>query len=127
MTIVEEDRQNDETVISSIKLSESKEGNNDNNKENSADIKNNEDTTIQQESNTEKKKKKKKNKSKKKKEIEITDADFGPIVDFTKNEGFVYDPKKAEVDNDDIQLKKRQWEIPDVRSIAYLRRLGMFQ
>lgn len=69
-------------------------------------------------------KKNKKNK-KKRKEVIITDDDFGPIVDFTKREGFVYDPLKAEFDINEVHLEKRPWEIPDVRSVAYLRRLGI--
>ena len=64
-------------------------------------------------------------KKKKKKVVKITDDDFEPISDFTKNEGFVYDPQKAEFDISEVRLQKRPWEIPDVRSLAYLRRLGI--
>lgn len=80
------------------------------------DLQNIKDSTI--------KKKKKKDKKKKKKEVIITDEDFEPIDDFTQREGFVYDPEKAEFDINEVHLEKRPWEIPDVRSIAYLRRLG---
>ena len=69
--------------------------------------------------------KKKNKKKKKKKAVKITDDDFGPIVDFTKNEGFVYDPEKAELKDSEVHLERRPWEIQDVRSIVYLRRLGM--
>ena len=69
--------------------------------------------------------KKKNKKKKKKKAVKITDDDFGPIVDFTKNEGFVYDPEKAELKDSEVHLERRPWEIQDVRSIVYLRRLGI--
>ena len=68
---------------------------------------------------------KKAHKKKKKKAVKITDDDFGPIVDFTKNEGFVYDPEKAELKDSEVHLERRPWEIQDVRSIVYLRRLGI--
>lgn len=71
------------------------------------------------------KKRKKNKKQKKRKDVVITDEDFGPIVDFTKKEGFVYDPYKAEFDINEVHLERRPWEIPDVRSVAYLRRLGI--
>lgn len=77
---------------------------------------------IQQESI---KRKKKKN-TKKKNKVLITDDDFEPPVDFTKQEGFVYDPQKAEFDISEVRMEKRPWEIPDVRSIVYLRRLGRY-
>ena len=70
-------------------------------------------------------KKKKSRKKKNKKKIIITEEDFGPEVDFTKQEGFVYDPQKAEFGIDEVQLKKRPWLIQDVRSLLYLRRLGI--
>lgn len=70
-------------------------------------------------------KKKKNRKKKNKKKIIITEEDFGPEVDFTKQEGFVYDPQKAEFGIDEVQLKKRPWLIQDVRSLLYLRRLGI--
>lgn len=70
--------------------------------------------------------KKKNKKKKKKKVVKITDDDFGPVVDFTKNEGFVYDPEKAELKDSEVHLERRPWEIQDVRSIVYLRRLGIF-
>ena len=68
-------------------------------------------------------KKKKKHGKKKKENIIITDDDFGPLTDFTKKEGFVYDPTKAEFDINEVRFEKRPWEIPDVRSVLYLRRL----
>ena len=68
-------------------------------------------------------KKKKKHGKKKKETVIITDDDFGPVTDFTKNEGFVYDPSKAEFDINEVRFEKRPWEIPDVRSVLYLRRL----
>ena len=67
--------------------------------------------------------KKSKKKNRKKKKIIITDEDFGPEVDFTKQEGFVYDPEKAEFCIDEVHLEKRPWLIQDVRSLLYLRRL----
>ena len=68
-------------------------------------------------------KKKKKHGKKKKGTVIITDDDFGPLTDFTKKEGFVYDPTKAEFDINEVRFEKRPWEIPDVRSVLYLRRL----
>lgn len=56
--------------------------------------------------------------------LEITDDDFGPEVDFTKREGFVYDPVKAVFSPDEVNVKRRPWKIQDVRSFLYLRRLG---
>ena len=127
MTIDEEDQQSMEIT----QPPEHQNGNQEEEKENNKIKVEGKEINNSTTANNEKKKKKKKQKNKKnkknKKEVEITDADFGPIVDFTKNEGFVYDPEKAALDSDDIQLKKRQWEIPDVRSIAYLRRLGRFR
>ena len=126
MTSDEEDQQNKEiTQPSEIQNGNQEEKTKNNNNKVEGEEVNND--AISNNEKKQKKKKQKKTKNKKnKKEVEITDADFGPIVDFTKNEGFVYDPEKAALDSDDIQLKKRQWEIPDVRSIAYLRRLGSF-
>lgn len=68
-------------------------------------------------------KKKKKHGKKKEKTVVITDDDFGPLTDFTKQEGFVYDPEKAEFDINEVRFEKRPWVIPDVRSVLYLRRL----
>ena len=61
-------------------------------------------------------KKKKNRKKKNKKKIIITEEDFGPEVDFTKQEGFVYDPQKAEFGIDEVQLKKRPWLIQIFRA-----------
>lgn len=88
-----------------------------------------------QQKNENKKKKKhgKKRKTKvaTKKEVKeediITEEDFGPEVDFTKMEGFHYDPEKAEYHMDEVTIKKRPWKIQDVRSFLYLRRLGSYR
>lgn len=82
------------------------------------------DVKEEKETKTEKKTSKKK-KNRKKKKIIITEDDFGPEVDFTKQEGFVYDPQKAEFGIDEVHLQKRPWLIQDVRSLLYLRRLGI--
>lgn len=71
----------------------------------------------------EKKKKKKDKKKRKRAPPVLTDEDFGPLIDFTMKEGFVYDPEKGKLDDEDIKLKRRPWVIPDVRSVLYLRRL----
>ena len=70
-----------------------------------------------------KKKKKKDRKKRKRAPPVLTEEDFGPLMDFTKLEGFVYDPEKGKLDDDDIKVKRRPWVIPDVRSVLYLRRL----
>ena len=70
-----------------------------------------------------KKKKKKDGKKRKRAPPVLTEEDFGPLIDFTKLEGFVYDPEKGKLDDDDIKVKRRPWVIPDVRSVLYLRRL----
>ena len=69
------------------------------------------------------KKKKKDRKKRKRAPPVLTEEDFGPLMDFTKLEGFVYDPEKGKLDDDDIKVKRRPWVIPDVRSVLYLRRL----
>lgn len=92
-------------------------------KEENAEVEKNPDEKEEKEDKTEATSSKKK-KNRKKKKIIITDEDFGPEVDFTKQEGFVYDPQKAEFGIDELHLKKRPWLIQDVRSLLYLRRLG---
>lgn len=107
--IVDEDNDKNEFCIGASNLDESQNG------------------SVQEELVKSKNSNKKNKKNKKKrKEVIITDDDFGPIVDFTKREGFVYDPQKAEFDINEVHLEKRPWEIPDVRSVAYLRRLGIY-
>ena len=69
------------------------------------------------------KKKRKRDKQKKREKVVITEEDFGPLVDFTKKVGFVYDPEKAEFNIDEVRFERRPWVIPDVRSVLYLRRL----
>ena len=78
-----------------------------------------EDTTNKEQT----KKKHKRDKQKKKEKVVITEEDFGPLVDFTKKVGFVYDPEKAEFNIDEVRFERRPWVIPDVRSVLYLRRL----
>ena len=68
-------------------------------------------------------KKKRKRDKKKREKVVITEEDFGPLVDFTKKVGFVYNPEKAEFDIDEVRFERRPWVIPDVRSVLYLRRL----
>lgn len=84
---------------------------------------------AQQKNEPKKHGKKKKTKAAAKQEVKeeeiITDEDFGPEVDFTKMEGFQYDPEKAEYHLDEVTIKRRPWKIQDVRSFLYLRRLGL--
>ena len=96
-------------------------------KEENTEIESKKDVKEEKETKTEEtaSKKKKSRKKKNKKKIIITEEDFGPEVDFTKKEGFVYDPQIAEFGIDEVQLKKRPWLIQDVRSVLYLRRLGI--
>lgn len=68
-------------------------------------------------------KKKRKRDKKKREKVVITEEDFGPLVDFTKKVGFVYNPERAEFDIDEVRFERRPWVIPDVRSVLYLRRL----
>ena len=70
-----------------------------------------------------KKKKRKDGKKRRRAPPVLTEEDFGPLMDFTKLEGFVYDPEKGKLDDDDIKVKRRPLVIPDVRSVLYLRRL----
>ena len=93
------------------------------------------ETVSEPQQENEPKKKKKHGKKKKtrvaakqevKEEEIITDEDFGPEVDFTKMEGFQYDPEKAEYHMDEVTIKRRPWKIQDVRSFLYLRRLGLY-
>lgn len=83
----------------------------------------NKEQTKEKDGSAEPKKKRKRDKQKKREKVVITEEDFGPLVDFTKKVGFVYNPEKAEFDIDEVRFERRPWVIPDVRSVLYLRRL----